>query len=164
LLDLVVWGFLGAARRRPRWFTRRLLEATETFDEAGIAARTESIMRHPEQVTWLLGLLSCAFPLGVRKVGLDNDLAQFAALDDEPAGPITRPTLVVHGRHDGNVPFEHARLVLDAVPGARACIAETCGHLLWMSEEVGKVREAVHDFVREHARDRGGEAGGPTGR
>ncbi len=95
-------------------------------------------------------LFDCAVPLSVRKVGLDNDLKQFARLGVYPVERIGCPTLVVHGRHDGNVPFSHAEFVGQNVPGARMFVLETCGHLLWMSDEADAARQEVMSFLNEH--------------
>ena len=105
-------------------------------------------MRHREQWTWMARLFESSLPLSVRKVGLDNDLKQFAALPVYPVKNITCPTLVVHGRHDGNVPFSHAAFVADNVPNAELFVAETCGHLIWMSDDAEPAREKVMSFLR----------------
>jgi len=55
------------------------------------------------------------------------------------------------GRHDGNVPFNHAEFVAGNVPGADLVVAESCGHFLWASPEERLVRESVDRFLRTHA-------------
>ena len=97
-------------------------------------------------------------PLSVRKVGLHNDLKQFARLGVYPVEQIRCPTLVVHGRYDGNVPFSHAEFVGQNVPGARMFVLETCGHLLWMSDEADAARQEVMSFLEEHTRRDNGDA------
>ena len=64
-----------------------------------------------------------------------------------PVQEISCPTLVVHGRHDGNVPFSHAQFVADGVPDAQLFVAETCGHLIWMSDDAQPVRDKVTSFL-----------------
>ena len=86
----------------------------------------------------------------MRKVGLDNDLAQFASLPVYPVEEIRCPTLVVHGRHDGNVPFSHAQFVADGVPNAQLFVAETCGHLIWMSDDREATIDCMRSFFRRH--------------
>lgn len=138
-----------------RWFPvaacRRLLRATETLDPQGIRARVAGIQHSPRQLRWMYGLLESGYPLSLRKGGLNNDLAQFAAIEDYPVDRIACPTLVIHGRHDGNVPIEHAEFVANGVPGAEFLVAETCGHLLWMSDEEPRVRQAAQAFLDRHA-------------
>src|SRR5262249_45546836 len=53
-------------------------------------------------------------PEGLRGAGRRNDLAQFAALPDDPPAGISVPTLVVHGTADRIVPIAHAEAVAGA--------------------------------------------------
>jgi pimeloyl-ACP methyl ester carboxylesterase len=150
-LDLLYGAGLTYARLFPWSAARRMLRATETFDEAGIDRRVQTLRARPEQIRWLHGLLESGYPLSARKVGLTNDLEQFEAIEDYNLRQIISPTLVVHGRHDGNVPFEHAEFVARGVNGAELVVAETCGHLLWMSDEAQGLCGSVQAFVRTHA-------------
>ena len=151
LVDLCYRGGLAMAALAPESFTRRLLRATENFDRAGIDRRLATIRRDPRQFRWMRGLLRSGYPLSARNIGLDNDLKQFAAIEDYPLERIVCPTLVVHGRHDGNVTFDHAEFVAQGVPRARLEVAESCGHLIWMSEDEPTIRQAVIEFIERHS-------------
>ncbi len=151
LLDFATWIlFVRLTRLAPRFMVRRMFGATETFDKDRINQRVREVFEHREQWTWMYRLFHCSVPLSVRKVGLDNDLKQFAELGVYPVQQIVCPTLVVHGRHDGNVPFSHAEFVGQNIPGARMFVAETCGHLLWMSDEADAMRHDVLSFLKDH--------------
>jgi len=113
--------------------------------------RLSTIRHEPNQIRWMYSLIRSGYPLRARKIGLNNDLAQFAAIEDYPVERITCPTLVVHGRHDGNVPFDHAEFVASRVPGVKLLVAESAGHLLWMSPDEPLIRSAVLDFAKKHA-------------
>ncbi len=151
LVDLFYRGGLTFAALAPESFTRLLLRATETFDREGIEKRLATIRRDPRQFRWMYGLLRSGYPLSVRMIGLDNDLRQFAAIEDYPIERIACLTLVVHGRHDGNVTFDHAEFVAQRVPGACMKVAESCGHLIWMSEEERMIRKTVIEFIEGHS-------------
>ena len=146
-LDLIYSAGVLYARVFPLHAARKMLRATETLDDDGIDTRVQTIRRQPQQLRWMRGLLESGYPLSARKIGLTNDLEQFAAIEDYPAERIQCPTLVVHGRHDGNVPIEHAEFVARRVSGAEILVAETCGHLLWMSEDEPHIRNTVQRFV-----------------
>ena len=151
VLDFATWVvFVHMIRLAPRFMVRRMFRSTETFDRDRIDRRVREVFKHPAQRSWMQRLFDCAVPLSARKVGLDNDLKQFARLGVYPVGRIGCPTLVVHGRHDGNVPFSHAEFVGQNVPGARMFVLETCGHLLWMSDEADAARQEVMSFLNEH--------------
>jgi len=151
ILDFMVWIiFVHVVRWAPKFMIKRMFRATETFDEARINQRVRDVMKHPAQWKWPRQLFRCAVPMSVRKVGLKNDLKQFACLPVYPVEKIACPTLVVHGRHDGNVPFSHAEFVAQKVPRAEIFVLESCGHLIWMSDEVDLSREAVTSFLKRH--------------
>ena len=150
-LDLIYAAGLLYFAWFPRSACRRLLRATETLDRDGIEKRVAAIANSPLQLRWMHGLIESGYPLSVRKRGLNNDLAQFAAIQDYPVEQIRCPTQVIHGRYDGNVPIEHAEFVADRVPGASLFVAETCGHIVWMSDEEPRIREAAQVFLNRHA-------------
>ena len=148
--DQVPGGVVEVSRLAPALMVKWFFRATETHDRKTIAKRVAHVMKHPDQLAWMHKLIAYVFPLSLRRVGLDNDLAQFAAIEDYPLAGITAPTLVVHGRHDGNVPYEHAEFVTDGVGGADALTVE-CGHLIWMSEHAEMFRTAILEFLGRHA-------------
>ncbi len=151
LVDLACWLlFVQTARYWPARAARWCFKGSETLDSAAISRRVEQFRKDPAQVEWLRMLIAYLFPISLRKVGLANDLEQFAAIDEYPVGRIACPTLVVHGRHDGNIPFEHAEFVAAGVPGAELFVVEGCGHLVWLSEHAGAVRAKVADFLKRH--------------
>jgi pimeloyl-ACP methyl ester carboxylesterase len=154
VLDFIVWAGLGLSHLATRRFVRMVLRTCEVGDAAHFRDRVASILRCPEQLRWLRGLCGSIFPLSPRKAGLANDLAQFAGLDESPAeyARIACPTLIMHGRLDGNVPIEHANWVASAVPGAQLEVIESCGHMLWMSDEAPRLRLAAQQFVRRTRR------------
>ncbi len=150
-LDFPLWVlFRHVTRLAPRFVIRRTFNATEAQSRQDLAERVNSVMRAPSQRQWLGRLFDCCLPLSVRKAGLDNDLAQFARLGVYPVQEIRCPTLVVHGRHDGNVPFSHARFVADGVAGAELFVAESCGHMIWMSDDVDAAADRLRSFFRRH--------------
>ena len=98
-------------------------------------------------------LLERSFPISPRQVGLNNDLAQFASLKDGIEGRIACPTLVIHGRIDGNVPVKHAEAVIAAAgEGAEAMIIEDGSHLLWLHPRSDEVGERVRSFCKRQTR------------
>jgi pimeloyl-ACP methyl ester carboxylesterase len=74
------------------------------------------------------GMLCSGSLYPLRKVGYENDLAQFAAIEDYPLEKITVPTLVVHGAKDEDVSFEHARLLVRALPKVTLLAITGSGH------------------------------------
>jgi pimeloyl-ACP methyl ester carboxylesterase len=151
VLDLITWFlFLQIMQIMPRFGIRRLFNATEELRRDAAAERVEGVMRSPTQRNYFGRLFECSLPLSVRKIGLDNDIAQFARLPIYPVEEISCPTLVIHGRHDGNVPFSHALFVADGVPNVQLFVAETCGHLIWMSDDRDATIDCLGSFFRRY--------------
>jgi pimeloyl-ACP methyl ester carboxylesterase len=152
LLDLGLAIGLAYVAVRPLSFAKLLLNTTEALSAEMFRERARALKRHPEQLQWMRGLIESLYPLRARRVGLENDLAQFALIEDYPIGQINCPTLVVHGRHDDNVPIAQAEFVARGVPGAELVVAETCGHLIWMSDEEPRLRRVVQQFLTWHSK------------
>jgi pimeloyl-ACP methyl ester carboxylesterase len=74
--------------------------------------------------TAVAGMLCSGALYQLRKVGRENDLLQFAAIEDCPLEQVTAPTLVVHGISDEDVPFEDARLLERRMPNVRLIAVE----------------------------------------
>jgi pimeloyl-ACP methyl ester carboxylesterase len=161
-LDLIYASALAYAALRPMSFCRPLLAATETFDREGLRDRLAAVREHPVWLRWMRGLIESGYPISARRDGLDNDLRQFAAIRDYPLHEVRCTTLVVHGRFDGDVGIEHAESVASAVPAAELLVAERSGHLLWMSEDEPRIREAVLAFLGRHLRGPGSARAGPA--
>ena len=70
------------------------------------------------------GMLCSGALYHLRRVGHENDLAQFATIESYPLEHVTTPTLVVHGTSDEDVPFEDARLLERKMPNVRLVAVE----------------------------------------
>ncbi|HVE92418.1 MAG TPA: alpha/beta fold hydrolase [Actinomycetota bacterium] len=60
---------------------------------------------------------------------------------------ITAPTLVCHGTQDQFVPCENAKLIADAIPGARVALCPGAGHVMGVEQP-----EWVNARIPEHCR------------
>jgi pimeloyl-ACP methyl ester carboxylesterase len=139
------------ARYRPTLLVSTLLSASDTLDRSKAKQRRSYVLDHPEQLAFFRRVAASGMPLSVRQAGLWNDLHQFARLPVYPLEQITCPTLVVHGRADGNVPLEHAEFVASVVPGAELLALEDCGHFIWVGPEAEQTAGKVGDFLVRHA-------------
>ena len=107
----------------------------------------ERTLRHPEAGPLLRALQSSVFEhLSARLPGTINDIAQLAVLGQLPAGSISAPTLVVHGRADNVVPFAHAENVCHAIPQAKLLALPDGGHVSLFTH-LDVVREAAEPLL-----------------
>jgi pimeloyl-ACP methyl ester carboxylesterase len=149
--DFGAWVASLLGRYWPRILIRSLLNASEDLARSKVKGRLAYVLQHPEQVAFVRRLVASGMPLSVRQTGLWNDLHQFEHLPVYPLERITCPTLVVHGRADGNVPLAHAEFVARTVPDAELFALDDCGHLIWIGPEAGQYRERVRAFLTRHA-------------
>jgi pimeloyl-ACP methyl ester carboxylesterase/DNA-binding CsgD family transcriptional regulator len=85
----------------------------------------------PEQIAWFEELQrTTASPETAARIWaarMDLDVADLAAL-------VTVPTLVLHAREDGLVPYKYGRELASVIPGARFVPLEGCNHILLADE------------------------------
>jgi pimeloyl-ACP methyl ester carboxylesterase len=151
LADFGACAAFLVARYWPGLLIRTLFNASEDLAREKARQRRRYVQQHPEQMTFLRRLAACGMPLSVRQAGLWNDLHQYAQLLVYPLEQIICPTLVLHGRADGNVPFAHAEFVARTVPKVELLVLEDCGHLIWVGPGATQAREKVMTFLTQHA-------------
>ncbi len=108
----------------------------------------------------LVGMvLGRARQLGVApdEATLRTILAQLGAIGGhdtlERLGSVAVPTLVLHGERDPAVPVANARILADAIPGARLEVLAGAGHIVfWQQPE--RCAELVADFALGAAAER----------
>lgn len=66
-----------------------------------------------------------------RKIGYENDMAQFAILPPYPLKQITAPTFAVHGTGDHEVPFDHTARLASEIPNVKLLTINDGGHLIF---------------------------------
>jgi pimeloyl-ACP methyl ester carboxylesterase len=157
--DLVAWILHGLARWWPSLLIRSLLNASDDLDRSKAEQRRSDVLSHPEGIAFFRRVVASGIPLSVRRVGLWNDLHQFAHLPVYPLEQINCPTLVVHGCADGNVPLAHAEFVARSVPGAELVALEDCGHFIWVGPGAEQAAGKVRTFLSQHARHAATESG-----
>jgi len=151
LVDFGAWGIHLLASYWPALLVRTLFNASETLDSDKAKERRLYVRQHPEQITFFRRVAASGMPLSVRQTGLWNDLRQYEALPVYPLEQISCPTLVLHGRDDGNVPLTHAEFVARTVPNAELHTIEDCGHFIWVGPRASHAREKVLAFLTRHA-------------
>jgi pimeloyl-ACP methyl ester carboxylesterase len=86
---------------------------------------------------------------GARKPGLDNDMANFAAITDLELQHIAVPTLLVHGRADTDALPEHSEFAAARIPGAQLQWVERGGHLAAFTDpDSDAIQARIVDFLR----------------
>jgi pimeloyl-ACP methyl ester carboxylesterase len=107
----------------------------------------ESLADQPEKLQVIRSILF-SFPMNHRRIGFENDLANFPRIQRLPVERITVPTLAVHGTADTVVPLEHSRFLADNVPGARLLSLKGAGHLGIVTHKEQALTGAM-EFLKE---------------
>ena len=145
----VLWLQGQILQRLPRLAVSQMLRTESTLDGADRARVTADVVAAPEKLAYFRRLAS-ATPIHLLRTGLDNDLEQFRAIERLPLDGVRCPTLVVHGTHDGDVPFNHGENSAREIRGAELLRVEKGWHLLALSDGAEDCARAEVAFLREH--------------
>lgn len=137
-------------RRFPRMMVDQMLRVESSLNAADRARAVDQILADPEQLALVQGLVADGPPIGLLRAGFDNDLRQFDAIERLPLGEIRCPTLVLHGTHDGDVPFAHGEHSAREIQGAELHRVEKGWHLLALSDGAEDYERAKLEFLLRH--------------
>ncbi|MGP3962243.1 alpha/beta fold hydrolase [Nonomuraea sp. 3N208] len=127
------------------------LDETSTFTEKQRTERVSYIVNTPHVRAFFEAMFTTTFPYPERWTGTDNDAAQTrrGAL---PLGQIKAPTLLIHGKQDGDVAFEHGEFAAERIPDAQRHWMEHEDHLgFWLSPGASQAQAVARAFLRQHA-------------
>ena len=136
-------------RYAPRLAVGQMVKMESTLDAQHRARVTDDVVASPEKLVLMQRLVDGP-TFGSLRTGFDNDMKQFAAIGELPLRQIQCPALVVHGTHDGDVPYAHAQHAAREIPDARLFTVENGWHLLALSDGDNAYLEAEIDFLKEH--------------
>lgn len=135
----------------PETIVSETLNETSTFTAQQRAERTSYIMTTPHVRAFFEASFDTTFPYRERWPGTDNDAAQ-ARRGDLPLERIAAPTLLIHGRQDGDVPFDHAEFAAERIPHVERHWRDNDDHLgFWLSPDADRAQDAARTFLRQHA-------------
>ena len=137
-----------------RWFPRvavsQMMKVESTLEPSEISRITAEVMADPDKMA-VLRQVAEGPPFGMLREGFDNDLRRFRTIDRMPLDQVRCPALVVHGTHDGDVPFAHAEHSSSRIPNAELFVVDQGWHLLGLSDGDNAHQQAEIDFLNAHA-------------
>ena len=111
------------------------LARTETTYPGKISRRlNRQVLSDPVQRLALTRLADAMVPALPRFDGTMNDLQIQQILPNYPLEAIALPTLIVHSRYDGDIPYENATFAAATIPNAELITVDQYGHLLWLGD------------------------------
>ena len=103
----------------------------------------------PQQEDEVAEVRAVCLPVSLRTPGILFDaFVSNPDINSYPLGEITVPTLVIHAADDPAAPYENARAMAEAIPGATLVTIERGGHLMLGQHE--RVRAEVTRFLTRH--------------
>ena len=136
-------------RFAPRFAVSQFVNIESTLGSADRSRITNDVLASPKKMEVLQALSNNA-PFDLLRAGFDNDMKHFAAIERLPLEQVRCPTLVVHGTHDGDVPYRHAEEAAREIPGAELFTVEKGWHLLALSDGDNAYLQAEIDFLKKH--------------
>lgn len=136
-------------RFAPRFAVSQFVRIESTLDPADQSRIADDVLASPRKME-LLRLLSANAPFDLLRAGFENDMEQFAAIERLPLAQVRCPALIVHGTHDGDVPYRHAEEAASEIAGAELFTVEKGWHLLALSDGDDAYKQAEVDFLKEH--------------
>jgi pimeloyl-ACP methyl ester carboxylesterase len=132
---------------------RALVSATLSSEgelpKAELEALVNEVWADETKRRFVLDLAATVSWRGARKPGLDNDMANFAAITDLELQHIAVPTLLVHGRVDTDALPQHSEFSAARIPGAQLQWVERGGHLAAFTDpDSDAIQARIVEFLR----------------
>lgn len=143
-----------AMTHAPALALRAYARTETTYDAAGARRFIHQILDDPTQRRQLAQLADAIVPAHSRAAGVANDLHVQHTLTDLPLEDIAAPTLIVHSRFDGDVPYRNATHAHARITGSELVTVHQFGHLLWWGDAVvvAQIRTGIEVFLRARLR------------
>ncbi len=126
---------------------KEMIGLAEAGDYDAVKRNSLPILLHPDRVTDP-AYVDIAYGMADRigpKVFIQQMTAIMNRRDSRPVlGDIATPTMVICGRQDQGTPLEVSEEMAEAIPNARLCVVEDCGHLSTIEQP-----EAVTALMRD---------------
>ena len=143
------WLTAQVVQRLPRAALHDFVRQESTLDRQARRATVDWILADDRRLAYAKAVMAALTPFEDRAAGLDNDLRQWARLDDSTTAGITCPTLILHGTHDGDADPAHARHAATTIPQATLHLVPGGWHLLPLSINGTTTRQARSTFLAE---------------
>jgi pimeloyl-ACP methyl ester carboxylesterase len=79
--------------------------------------------------------------------GFFIDLKQVNEIRAEHLQGVACPALILHSKHDGSVPLEHAYHAYENIASSQLCLLDSWGHLIWIGKSAEEMNEKLVGFL-----------------
>jgi pimeloyl-ACP methyl ester carboxylesterase len=143
------WMLRFMARHMPKSTVEATLKAEGDLSKEELAALVKETMGDQASLDVVLTMAEVCGDYSHREAGVENDWEQFGRIDSLELERIDRPTLVIWGDADTDVPPSHSEHAAATIPGARKLVLERGTHLaLFAHPEARKAQDRVVELLR----------------
>jgi pimeloyl-ACP methyl ester carboxylesterase len=143
------WVLRMLAAHAPKTTVAATLGAEGDLTKEELKALTAEAMADEHQRDVVLTMAEVVGDYAGRRTGIDNDWAQFGAIDSLELERVAAPTLIVNGDADSDVPPAHSDFAATTIPGAGRETMDRGTHLcLWVHPGADPVQARVIALLR----------------
>lgn len=139
--DPVIWLYHILAVYSPGLALNLMLRTESTLAREKARSLVSNILQSGQKMNSFIKLVRSLSPMRGRRPGLLNDLDQLTRIGRLPMERISAPTFIFHGTADGDVGFEHAEAMRDAIPDSELYAVKDGFHVLALSEGADQIEK-----------------------
>jgi pimeloyl-ACP methyl ester carboxylesterase len=148
------WVLRTLAAHAPKTTISATLGAEGDLSREELKALTAEAFADERERDVVLTMAGVVGDYAGRRTGIDNDWAQFGAIDSLELERIVAPTLIVNGDADSDVPPAHSDFAAATIPGAERVVMERGTHLcLWVHPEAEATQTRAIEVLRANQAD-----------
>ncbi|MEI7650087.1 MAG: alpha/beta hydrolase [Methanomicrobiales archaeon] len=141
----------------PRQTLQMLLKQESILRDEQISRQVDAAYSDPVQMAFALRFVRSMSEFSKRKIGVENDMLQFKTLFDLPVDKIQCPAFIIHGTHDGDVPFYHGVYAWENIKNAdKLWVCEGSHFCAWIHPDSGVVQEKMMQFLLNNHKENSG--------
>jgi len=141
---------LWRIQRAPLAAVKAFVGSNSILAPEEVEQTAEAIVADPIRLRHFLLLKQTVYPSVRRRPGHQNDREQLAVLNALPIADIRIPTLLCHGRVDGDVPVIESEAVAKVLPGSELFICEDGFHLMMVAASWKDTVRRQMVFLEQH--------------
>jgi len=152
--DSFLWSSDVVGAYAPRMIGMSTIEMESSLDDKETEELMDHIMKDPQRVKVLTGLMKSMSPGELRKSGMENDIEQLGKVSNLPLKKIQAPTLVIHGTDGADVSMEDAKFAKQTISDVELYLVNGGFHVMALTDNIDDITQKRLDFLRKHASEK----------
>lgn len=146
------WTVRLLARLAPKQLVGGALAGEGSLRGQDLETLTTGVMADPAQREAILDVAKTMSWNGPRRVGWDNDVANYGAIDTLELDRIQVPVLLIHGSADTDALPEYSHTAHEALPNSTLVMMDNGTHLAFYAHpDVALIQQQARTWITDHA-------------